>query len=514
MQGVLAVRNLFQYNCLIAGCPGDFLRTSFVAFNRTVFCGYLRQVSISGIGQLHFCARQFLRSVSVLAYLNDRNGRRRVLHDQSVVGFAFFQTNKFFNIAVCIHCKCHFLGLFRKAVRCGDFFQGIVAFRQIGQCYAALFCVGSPCDCVAHNLDFRCTAVTVRTRYLRQICAVRCNQFQFCAIQFIGSVDALLADGNTGLHRIKHGEPICSFVIAVGCASVQLYAVLLHYAILHLKGDFSSQFISVRCLCFLQGVLAVRNLFQYNCLIAGCPGDFLRTSFVAFNRTVFCGYLRQVSISGIGQLHFCARQFLRSVSVLAYLNDRNGRRCVFHNNCHIIRFFQTVHCLNLAFGIDGKGHALGLFRKAVRLDGFFQGVGTCREIGQFYAALCAVRFPADGFVALDNAICRLIAVSCFYLRKIYAVRCNQCQGCAGQFIAAAYSLLANGDRLLCAVLHDDVIAGNVIFLRIGRSLCYLAFVNSKGECSLYLVVAIRGNHFFHGIFTVRQADDIGLCLAV
>ena len=243
---------------------------------------------------------------------------------------------------MCIHCKCHFLGLFRKAVRCSAFFQGIVAFRQIGQCYAALFCVGSPCDCVAHNLDFRCTAVTVRTRYLRQICAVRCNQFQLCAIQFIGSVDALLADGNTGLHRIEHGEPICSFVIAVGCASVQLYAVLLHYAVLHLKGDFSGQFVSVRCLRFLQGVLTVRNLFQYNCLIAGCPGDFLRTSFVAFNRTVFCGYLRQVSASGIGQLHISARQFLRSVSVLAYLNDRNGRRRVFHNNCHIIRRFQAV----------------------------------------------------------------------------------------------------------------------------------------------------------------------------
>ena len=264
----------------------------------------------------------------------------------------------------------------------------------------------------------------------------------------------------------------------------------------------------------MQSVLAVRNLFQYNCLIAGCPGDFLRTSFVAFNRTVFCGYLRQVSASGIGQLHFCARQFLRSVSVLAYLNDRNGRRCVFHNNCHIIWGFQTVHCLNLAFGIDGKGHALGLFRKAVRCGDFFQGVGTCREIGQLYAALCAVRFPADGFVALDNAICGLIAVSCFYLRKIYAFRYSQLQLCAGQFIAAAYSPLANGDRLLCAVLHDDVIAGNVIFLGIGGSPCYLAILNSKGECSLYLVVAIRGNHFFHGIVTVRQADDVGLCLAV
>ena len=265
MQGILAVRNLFQYNCLITGCPGDFLRTSFVAFNRTVFCGYLRQVSASGIGQLHFCARQFLRSVSVLAYLNDRNGRRCVLHDQSVAGFAFFQTNRVFNIAVCIHCKCHFLGLFRKAVRCSAFLQDVVAFRQIGQCYAALFCVGSPCDCVAHNLDFRCTAVTVRTTYLRQVCAVWCNQFQFCAIQFIGSVDALLADGN---------------------------------------------------------------------------------------------------------------------------------------------------------------------------------------------------------------------------------------------------------RLLCAVLHDDVIAGNAIFLRNGGSLCYLAILNGKGECSLYLVVAIRGNHFFHGIVAVRQADDVGLCLAV
>ena len=229
---------------------------------------------------------------------------------------------------------------------------------------------------------------------------------------------------------------------------------------------------------------------------------------------MFFGYVRQISVSSIGQLHISARQFLRSVSVLAYLDNRNGRRCVFHNNCHIIRFFQTFHCLNLAFGIDGKGHSLGLFRKAVRCGDFFQGVGTCREIGQLYAALCAVRFPADGFVALDNAICRLIAVSCFYLRKIYAFRCNQFQFCAIQFIATAYSLLANGDRLLCAVLHDDVIAGNAIFLRIGRSLCYLAFVNSKGECSLYLVVAIRGNHFFHGIFTVRQADDVGLVFAV
>ena len=229
---------------------------------------------------------------------------------------------------------------------------------------------------------------------------------------------------------------------------------------------------------------------------------------------MFFGYLRQVSISGIGQLHFCTRQFLRSVSVLAYLNDRNGRRCVLHDNCHIIRFFQTVHCINLAFGIDGKGHGLGLFRKAVRCGDFFQGVGTCREIGQLYAALCAVRFPADGVVALVNAICRLIAVSCFYLRKIYAVRCSQFQLCAGQFIAAAYSLLADGNRLLCAVLHDNVIAGNAIFLRNGGSLCYLAFVNSKGECSLYLVVAIRGGHFFHGIVAVRQADDIGLCLAV
>ena len=514
MQGVLAVRNLFQYNCLIAGCPGDFLRTSFVAFNRTVFCGYLRQVSVSGIGQLHFCARQFLRSVSVLAYLNDRNGRRCVLHDQSVVGFAFFQTNRVFNIAVCIHCKCHFLGLFRKAVRCSAFLQDVVAFRQIGQCYAALFCVGSPCDCVAHNLDFRCTAVTVRTTYLRQVWAVWCNQFQFCAIQFIGSVDALLADGDTRLQCIKHGEQICSFVIAVGCASVQLYAVLLHYAVLHLKGDLGGQFISVRCLRFLQGILAVRNLFQYNCLITGCPGDFLRTWYITSNSVMFFGYLRQVSISGIGQLHFCTRQFLRSVSVLAYLNDRNGRRCVLHDNCHIIRFFQTVHCINLAFGIDGKGHGLGLFRKAVRCGDFFQGVGTCREIGQLYAALCAVRFPADGVVALVNAICRLIAVSCFYLRKIYAVRCSQFQLCAGQFIAAAYSLLADGNRLLCAVLHDNVIAGNAIFLRNGGSLCYLAFVNSKGECSLYLVVAIRGGHFFHGIVAVRQADDIGLCLAV
>ena len=415
---------------------------------------------------------------------------------------------------MCIHCKCHFLGLFRKAVRCGAFFQGVVAFRQIGQCYAALFCVGSPCDCVVQNPDFRCTAVTVRTTYLRQICAVRCNQFQYCAIQFIGSVDALLADGNTGLHRIEHSEPICSFIIAVGCASVQLYAVLLHYAILHLKGDFSGQFVSIRCLRFLQGILAVRNLFQHNCLITGCPGDFLRTCLNTFNSTVFCGYLRQVSASGIGQLHISARQFLRSVSVLAYLNDRNGRRCVFHNNCHIIRFFQTVHCLNLTFGIDGKGHALGLFRKAVRCSGFFQGVGTCREIGQLYAALCAVRFPADGVVALDNAICRLIAVSCFYLRKIHAFRYSQFQYGSGEFFSAAYSLLANGNRLLCAVLHDDVIAGNAIFLRNGGRLYYLAILNSKDECSLYLVVAIRGNHFFHGIFTVRQADDIGLCLAV
>ena len=265
----------------------------------------------------------------------------------------------------------------------------------------------------------------------------------------------------------------------------------------------------------MQGVLAVRNLFQYNCLITGCPGDFLRTSFVAFNRTVFCGYLRQVSASGIGQLHFCTRQFLRSVSVLAYLDDRNGRRCVLHDQSVVgFAFFQTNRFFNIAVCIHCKCHFLGLFRKAVRCSGFFQGVGTCREIGQFYAALCAVRFPADGVVALVNAICRLIAVSCFYLRKIYADRYSQFQYGSGEFFSAADCLLADGNRLLCAVLHDDVIAGNAIFLRNGGSLCYLAILNGKGECSLYLVVAIRGGHFFHGIVAVRQADDIGLCIAV
>ena len=470
------------------------------------------QVCAALIGQFHTCAGQFLCSVSILAHLYNGYFGRCVLHNHCVGRFALFQALTLCHVSVFVHRKGHGLGLSGKAVRCSNLFQGVCACRQICQCDTALGCVRSPCDGVVLNLDRSHAVIAVRGFYLGKVCILRCDQFQFCAVQFLCTVDALLADRNAGFQCIEHGDKTGCLIVLVCLALTDFY--VLYLAFHHFKCDLGGQFIAVRCNRFFQGILAVRELFQQNCLVAGCPGDDLGASRIAFDLAVFCGYMRQICAALIGQFHICTGQFLCSISVLAHLYDGHFGWCIFHNNSLIILFRQIVYGFDLAVCADHKGHGLSLFGKAVRSSDLFQGVCACRKIGQFYAALCAVGCPANGFAVICDAVRRLVAVSITHLGQVNAVRCSQFQFCAGEFFAAADCLLTNRNRFLDAVLHDDFIIGNVIFLRNGGSLCYLTILYGKGEACAYLIVAVRCSDFFHDIFAVRQTDDVSLVFAV
>ena len=120
------------------------------------------------------------------------------------------------------------------------------------------------------------------------------------------------------------------FVIAVLVVFANLY--VFNLAVYHVKGDFGGQVIAVRRNRFLQRILAVRNLVQLDCLVAGYPCDFLGAFLVTRKLAVLGGDLGQVCAAGIGQLHACARQFLGALAILAHLDDGHAGSVILHDN--------------------------------------------------------------------------------------------------------------------------------------------------------------------------------------